>query len=430
MISKLNRHIARRCIQTQFKPFLSYSTQSQVKTKRPKDSFAEKIYKLSTDLKLREQYINAYGSIRVGKIIEDLDGFAGSIAYIHSDGFNDNGRNLTIVTATCDRILMLKNMQADRDLRMRGVTTFVGRTSMEIRVNVDQKNETGVWEPILHSFFTMVALDKNTHRPTPVNKLAPISDDEKILFELGKANNKEKKEAAKQESKGYTLPSADEQALIHSLFMENAQHRKSLRAAGKDEFTKLSQEKKFVYTHSTRLETNLWMHPQFRNIHNNIYGGFLMRMAFELSYIAALNFANCSPIEFVYSDNVEFVSPVHIGDVVTFEAEVVYSNPEENLIHVRVRADAQTPSKNSGKRTTTVFRFTFRSLVDNSVHAIMPNTYREAMHYLSGRRRYLKFKEFSKKIPCLGSIEGDEGHADKMIDAVFNRLVGLNNTSK
>ena len=50
--------------------------------------------------------MNFYGDIRIGLIFEELDAFAGQIAYHHSNGLSASPP-LTIVTASVDRIDML-----------------------------------------------------------------------------------------------------------------------------------------------------------------------------------------------------------------------------------------------------------------------------------------------------------------------------------
>ena len=50
----------------------------------PGDSCFEKIYPFESDLKLREEYINFFGGLRIGKLLEDLDLVAGKVAYAHA----------------------------------------------------------------------------------------------------------------------------------------------------------------------------------------------------------------------------------------------------------------------------------------------------------------------------------------------------------
>ena len=76
------------------------------------DSEIEKIMPFSKNIELRERYINFFGALRLGKLLEDLDFIAGQVAYKHTEGWE---RGLTIVTAACDRIDLLGDLRIDRD---------------------------------------------------------------------------------------------------------------------------------------------------------------------------------------------------------------------------------------------------------------------------------------------------------------------------
>lgn len=56
-------------------------------------------------------------------------------------------------------------------------------------------------------------------------------------------------------------------------------------------------------------ENSLICQPQQRNIHGRIFGGFLMRKAFELAFSNAYAFAGVAP-RFVEVDHVDFFKPV------------------------------------------------------------------------------------------------------------------------
>ncbi len=62
----------------------------------PGESCFEKIYPFESDLKLREEYINFFGGLRIGKLLEELDLVAGKVAYSHAQC---RERGLGIVTA-------------------------------------------------------------------------------------------------------------------------------------------------------------------------------------------------------------------------------------------------------------------------------------------------------------------------------------------
>ncbi|KAJ2614717.1 hypothetical protein GGF44_005986, partial [Coemansia sp. RSA 1694] len=56
--------------------------------KKISDSYTEAYLPFKEDLELREGYINSYGEIRIGKLLEDLDRLAGAIAYKHASDAN------------------------------------------------------------------------------------------------------------------------------------------------------------------------------------------------------------------------------------------------------------------------------------------------------------------------------------------------------
>jgi acyl-coenzyme A thioesterase 9 len=73
------------------------------------DSYCEILLPFASSPQLLEQYTNALGGIRTGKIFEHLDGLAGSVAYKHNLGpdvetlGNIEERGFYIVTAAVDR---------------------------------------------------------------------------------------------------------------------------------------------------------------------------------------------------------------------------------------------------------------------------------------------------------------------------------------
>lgn len=54
--------------------------QSELLTKTPAQSRTSIVYNLSTDYILREQYRDPWNEVRIGKLLEDLDALAGTIA--------------------------------------------------------------------------------------------------------------------------------------------------------------------------------------------------------------------------------------------------------------------------------------------------------------------------------------------------------------
>ena len=64
---------------------------------------------------------------------------------------------------------------------------------------------------------------------------------------------------------------------------------------------------------STRLSNILLTQPQHRNTAGRVFGGFLMRRAFELAFSTCYVFAGARP-HFLAIDEVTFKLPVEIGE--------------------------------------------------------------------------------------------------------------------
>lgn len=92
-----------------------------------------------------------------------------------------NGSQITIVTASCDRIDMYKPLSAYHDLRLQGFIISVGRSSMEVHMRVDSLKEQG-FERVIEASMTMVARDHNKAYQG-IAPLTPVTDEEKALHQ-------------------------------------------------------------------------------------------------------------------------------------------------------------------------------------------------------------------------------------------------------
>ena len=116
-------------------------------------SASVKVLPFSTDLELRERYINFFRGLRLGKLLEELDLIAGQVAYKHTEGWE---RGLTIVTAACDRIDLLGELHSDCDLQLLSSINWVGRSSLEVGVRISSKVGKN-WKRVARAYFIMVA---------------------------------------------------------------------------------------------------------------------------------------------------------------------------------------------------------------------------------------------------------------------------------
>ncbi|KAF9900424.1 hypothetical protein EC991_007340 [Linnemannia zychae] len=342
------------------------------------DSYTEIILPFKTDKALLEEYINVGGSLRHGKIMEDLDALAGAISYKHTDDGKTDSSPLTIVTASVDRIDLLKPLGVC-DLRLSGHVTYVGYSSMEIYMKMEEMNKDKPGEhgdTILVARFTMVARDAVTGKAAQVNPLLLRDDNEKKLFQMGE-DHKTKKRVATDSALTKLPPTQEERFLIHDLYLEYSKYDDPQNKTNKPDDVEWMADTKMSAVHI--------MQPQDRNIHDKIFGGYLMRLAYELAFCNASSFIASRPT-FLALDEISFRKPVPIGTFLALDSQIVYAEGgDHHSFQVMVKADVMNVKKGT-RETTNTFWFTFTDPVKGTPR-IMPKTYAESMLYLEGKRR-------------------------------------------
>ena len=191
---------------------LTEVTNKPLRTTKVTDSAFEKVLPFSTDLELRDRYINFFGGLRLGILLEDLDLIAGEVAYKHTEGWE---RGMTIVTAACDRIDLLGELCSDRDLQLLSSINWVGRSSLEVGVRISSK-EGKSWVRVARAYFIMVA--RREGKAEPVNSLEPVSKNEQRRFKQGEQRQQERR-AIMQTSYLHNTPTAEESHVLHDLFL-------------------------------------------------------------------------------------------------------------------------------------------------------------------------------------------------------------------
>lgn len=78
-------------------------------------------------------------------------------------------------------------VQPDADIRLSGHVSWVGTTSIEITVWLDQFIH-GTWQRITSAVFLMASRNSTISGPAPVNPLQPETDSEKAIFDGGEGN--------------------------------------------------------------------------------------------------------------------------------------------------------------------------------------------------------------------------------------------------
>lgn len=85
---------------------------------------------------------------------------------------------------------------------------------------------------------------------------------------------------------------------------------------------KVKEPESVVKMKETEVCTMSLMHGQDRNRHGKMFGGYLMREAFDISYIAAGAQSPHSSVELLRVDQVLFLKPVPIGSVMDLRSKV------------------------------------------------------------------------------------------------------------
>ncbi|CAO3691893.1 hypothetical protein G6F70_002865 [Rhizopus microsporus] len=360
-----------------------------------KDSYLEEYLPFKSDPELLDQYIFSDGKIRTGKLLEDLDALAGAIAYKHIDNGNPNASPVTIVTASVDRLDLFLPEAGIQNYKLSGHVTYVGTSSMEVFIKAetcgDEIPEDNDKTPdtlcvlgkntVLATRFTMVAIDSVTQKPVKINPLRLTSKAEEHLFEMAEATKLRKKREA-EASLMRQPPTPAERLDIHDLFLEYSRYISDTS----DEKLPLPEDK--VWMSDTRIESNFIMQPQDRNIHNNIFGGYLMRRAYELAYAnTALFMKSPSPI-LLSMDEVAFRKPVHVGTLLNLKSCIVLSEGfPHRTVQVRVVAEVINIEKDT-REVTNVFHFTLTTGNPNiRLRRILPRTYAESMLWIDAKRR-------------------------------------------
>ena len=106
----------------------------------PSESITKINYDFKDDEFLMERYRNPFGHLRFGKVLEDLDALAGNIAFGHVQDPEVN-----IVTASVDRIRLSGSIDLENNQQLSGKVTYVGTSSMEIRMQCKGDGEDDPW---------------------------------------------------------------------------------------------------------------------------------------------------------------------------------------------------------------------------------------------------------------------------------------------
>jgi acyl-coenzyme A thioesterase 9 len=375
----------------------------------------------SRDAALRDTYANPWGFVRLGRLLEDLDSLSGTAAFAHvaAGGVGRGGKGggdaptaaaaaapppppllPQLVTASVDAIELARPLRLDRDLQMSARVVYTGSSSLDVRMEVRQPEEeeeaeatgpnsggtttptpppttttTTTSRPSLVALFSYVALDRATRRPVRVPSFVPATDEERACFEerrlVAEARRRQRQKdaaanaaasSASASAAAAASAAASPPATNPTTTTTTVMRRFAAAATQLADLPALSPPR-LLPVSSTRVDNAFVTQPQHRNTAGRVFGGLLLRRAFELSFACCYLFAGSRPA-FFRCDDVSFAQPVDVGDLMRFSARVLAAwRPEDGasplLVAVEAVAERARPDERS-VATTNTFRYVFR----------------------------------------------------------------------
>ena len=334
---------------------------------QPRETLYHRTLALGSDPALRRRFMVVdeplQGNMRFGLLLEILDKVAEEAALRYVNQFHPTAR---VVTAAIDNIVVRHAVDVTRDLTFSATINHIGRSSLEIGIRVEQPGD-----PTLHvasCYFTMVARsgygeDVSSVTLPPLDYVEPIEK-----RRAGKALAR-REEYRHMQAALHEPPSREEYEMLTALH----QAQDELGFAGR-----LCRS----------LTTDAWerTYPDQENVPFTIFGGYLIRRAFELSSICSeLAAPNRSIIAGV--NRINFFHPVRMGDKLHFTSRIVYTNDS----FICVEAGIERISRDrTAKALSNSCLFTFANvdgeLKHHPVPTVYPTTYAEDARYLAAHR--------------------------------------------
>ncbi|CAG0896452.1 unnamed protein product [Cyprideis torosa] len=263
-------------------------------------------------------YLGSQGGVRMGRLLEEIDKFMCPVAYAHfrnplqSDSMPPC---VVFVTGTVNQINFPEDLvKPNLDLRFRGHVAATTKSTIALPVVVEQGSFKDGWNFVFEA--TLVAVCRSViGNSVPVNPIQPAGVEEEEIHALGKKFLSERGQMKNFNPVKY-VPSESERQLIHDLFVATMQESSSFVPRSIPKNSRMMSECR---------QSNVFMcHPEYRNLYGTIFGGWIMRQMYELSFSTAWIFMKEKPMD-RFLNEVEFQAPVMAGALLQLEASVVYT---------------------------------------------------------------------------------------------------------
>ncbi|HSM93612.1 MAG TPA: acyl-CoA thioesterase [Anaeromyxobacteraceae bacterium] len=333
---------------------------------RPEETTREKLLPLSRDLDLRRRFMVLNepipGNLRFGMLLEELDWFAFETAIAYARRTHAEPR---VVTAALDEIVVRRVADVTRDVRFLARINYVGRTSMEVGIRVESAPGG---EHLASCYFTMVARDGDG--PDARNLPVPPLEIEGDLAKLRAAHAEERRALRRrEEAVAEEPPTAGEFRVLQEL------HRAQAEPGFGGALTRTLVAENWERTY-----------PEQENRSRVVFGGYIMRRAFELSAICAEKVATHRAV-LAAVNRINFFHPVQIGDKLNVTSRVVYAEGPAICVEAEIHRESRDRTRRALSNSCL---FTFLNvdpaLAPRDVPAVYPADWQEDARWLAARR--------------------------------------------
>lgn len=331
---------------------------------RPLETSITQVLPFSRDPALRRRFMEVArevpGNLRFGLTLEVLDKLAEEAALAYVRRAEPEAR---VVTAAIDGIRVRSPADVGRDLLFLARVNYVGRTSLEIGIRVEQDGDPP--RHIASCYFTMVArLGDSSIAIEPLEYLDELEEGRRVRAVSRREGIRASKLAALEQ------PTRDEFDLFLRL-------RRERETAGKE--ARLTRD----------LVATAWemVYPEHENVPQKIFGGHLIHRAYQLAAIHAGQLASHRAVVAAVN-RINFLRPVRVGDTLRYLSRIVYTGRTSIAVEIKIERIGQ------GKTVLDLSNdcvFTFvnvdHELRPQPVPAVYPTTYKEDARYLAAHRR-------------------------------------------
>lgn len=330
---------------------------------RPLETSITQVLPFSRDAALRRRFKEVDrevpGNLRFGLTLEVLDKLAEEAALAYVRRAQPDAR---VVTAAIDGIRVRSPADVGRDLLFLARVNYVGRTSLEIGIRVEQDGDPQ--RHIASCYFTMVARVGDSS--VPIEPLEYADE----LEERRKARAVARREGIRAtERAALEQPTRDEFDFFLRL-------RREREAAGRN--ARLVRE----------LVATAWeqVYPEHENVPQKIFGGHLIHRAYQLAAIHAGQLASHRAVVAAVN-RINFLRPVRIGDTLRYLSRIVYTGRTSIAVEIKIERIAQGKILDLSNDCVFTFVNVDHELRPQPVPAVYPTTYREDARYLAAYRR-------------------------------------------